>query len=349
MPCTSSVELASSLRLRIHRLRIVRAKCDLLVDKRIHSYIILMQIGPPSIRLAAAYNQPQLAPCASWNANATTFTNYTVSTLSSAAVFVNPNNTANVNGSNLTQAVLWTESSLVPTRNISNSFMQPKGLFITNTSDVYVANGGSDGRIDSWTWIGKMDNFATNSNETCFSLVADLNNNLYCSFSSSHKVIKRSLSMSSNVTTMVAGTGSAGSNSLMLNSSRGIFITTNFSLYVADCGNNRVQLFPAGQLNGTTVAGNGASGTITLNCPVAITLDGYGYLYIVDQNNHRVAGASSTGFRCVVGCSRQNGSAPFQLQFPRSLAFDANGNLMVGDWGNGRIQEFVLSSNSCGK
>ena len=237
----------------------------------------------------------------------------------------------------------------MPTRNISNSLLQPKGLFISNNSDVYVVNGGSNGRVDWWTWIGTIGTFATNGNETCYSLAFDLGNNLYCSFSLGHKVIKRSMNMSSNATTLAAGNGSVGSSSLMLNVPRGIFITRSLNLYVADCGNNRVQLFSSGQLNGTTVAGTGASGTIAMSCPVAVTLDGSGYLFIVDQNNHRIVGAGSAGFRCIVGCSGQNGSMPFQLQLPRSLAFDTDGNLMVGDWGNGRVQQFVLASNSCGK
>ena len=226
--------------------------------------------------------------------------------------------------------------------------MQPKGLFITNTSNVYVVNGTSSGRVDWWTWIGTINNFVTNGNETCFSLVTDLNNNLYCSFSSGHKVIKRSLNTSSNTVAIVAGNGSSGFSSSLLKSPRGILITASFNLYVADCGNNRVQLFLLGQLNATTVAGNGTSGAIFLNCPVSIALDGNGYLFIVDQNNHRVVGSGPAGFRCIVGCYNSNGSASYQLRSPRSLAFDTNGNLMVGDKGNSRIQEFVLTSNTCG-
>ena len=252
-----------------------------------------------------------------------------------------------VNGSNLSQALVWTEASLVPTRNISNSLMQPKGLFVTNTSDVYVVVGTSSGRVDWWTRIGTINSFLTNGNETCFSLVTDLSNNLYCSFSSSHKVIKRSFNMSSNTIGTVAGNGSAGFSASLLKSPRGILITASFNLYVADCGNNRVQLFLPGQLNATTVAGNGTSGAVFLNCPVAIILDGNGYLFIVDQNNHRIVGSGPAGFRCVVGCFNSNGSASYQLRSPRSLAFDTNGNLMVGDWGNGRIQEFTLAGQYC--
>ena len=299
--------------------------------------------------LAVAFNQPRLSPCASWNPNAITFTNYTATNLSIAVAFVDPNNTLYGNNKIITQAIVWTEASLIPTRYSSANLLQPKGLFITNNSDVYVANGASTGRIDWWTWIGTINNFIINSNDTCFSLVTDLNNNLYCSCRSTHIVMKRSLNMSLNTTMIVAGNGSAGSTSLMLSDPRGIFVSVTLSLYVADCGNNRVQLFQYGQLNATTVAGSGASTTIGLDCPVAVTLDGGGYLFIVDQNSHRIVGAGPIGFRCILGCSGQNGSASFQLQSPRSLAFDINGNLMVGDWGNGRVQEFVLASNVCSK
>ena len=270
--------------------------------------------------------------------------------LSTAVSFIDPNNTVYATAaSNLTQALVWVEASLLPTRNISNSLMQPKGFYITNSSDVYVVNGGSNGRVDWWTWIGTIGNFATNGNETCFSLVVDLSNNFYCSFSSGHFVIKRSLNISSNTTMIVAGNSSAGSTPFLLYIPKGLLITFASELYVADCGNDRVQLFPFGQLAGATMAGNGAPGTISLSCPVAVTLDGYGYLFIVDQNNHRIVGGSFNGFRCVVGCSGQNGSATSQLQFPRSVAFDMNGNLMVGDRGNARVQEFALRNQYCSK
>ena len=244
------------------------------------------------------------------------------------------------------QVLVWTETSLVPTQTIVNSFMQPRGFFITNASDLYVANGASNGRIDWCTRIGTVDAIVSNGNETCFSLVTDANDNFYCSLSSSHKVIRRPLNISSNTTVIVAGNGSPGSSSSSLNFPRGIILTSSFDLYVADCGNNRVQLFLSGQLSATTVAGNGASGAIFLSCPVAITLDGNGYLFIVDQNNHRVVGSGLSGFRCIVGCSGQNGSASSQLQSPRSLTFDTDGSLMVGDWGNARVQKFVLASQA---
>jgi hypothetical protein len=147
----------------------------------------------------------------------------------------------------------------------------------------------------------------------------------------------------------VAGNVSAGSTSNMLNGPNGIFVDINFILYVADCGNARIQQFQPGQLNGTTVVGNGAPGTFTLSGPVAVTTDGDGYLFIVDYYGNRIVGSGPNGYRCVIGCSGLSGSASDQLYYPRSFSFDSFGNIFVVDTGNSRIQKFMLATNSCGK
>ena len=249
----------------------------------------------------------------------------------------------------LSEVRILPSGALLPTRIIPSVFNQQQGLVLANNGDVYVSNGTSYYQIAWPTWIGTVGGSTIASNESCFSLYADQNNSLYCSMSARHLVIKRSFFSTSNATVIVAGNGSAASDSSTLSSPRGILVTASLDLYVADCGNNRVQFFSLGQSNGTTVAGNGVSGTIILSCPAAISLDGDGYLFIVDQNNHRIIGAGPTGFRCIVGCSSQSGSTSFQLQFPSHLAFDMDGNLFVTDMSNGRIQQFMLGSNTCSK
>ena len=59
----------------------------------------------------------------------------------------------------------------------------------------------------------------------------------------------------------------------MLFNPRGIFVNTQFDLYVADCGNKRIQQFHLGDINGITIAGNGVSNTITFKCSIAIIVD----------------------------------------------------------------------------
>lgn len=118
-----------------------------------------------------------------------------------------------------------------------------------------------------------------------------------------HQVVKTLSANQSESLIIVAGSGSPGSASHMLNSPFGIFVTANFDLYVADSGNTRIQLFRAGERNGTTVADNGGTSNIALWNPTGVVVDADGYLFIVDNLNHRIARSGPSEFRCVVGCT----------------------------------------------
>ena len=182
----------------------------------------------------------------------------------------------------------------------------------------------------------------------CTGLFVDVLDNLYCSQQDNHQVTRRSLLLPSSTITIVAGTGCNGSTDDTLNNPRGIFVTTSLDLYVADCENNRVQLFRSGQLNGTTVIVSDPNGTFALNCPSGVVLDGYEFLFIVDCENHRILGSGRLGFRCVAGCSGQ-GTGVNELNYPQTLSFDRDGNLFVTDKNNNRIQKFLLLNNPSGQ
>ena len=80
----------------------------------------------------------------------------------------------------------------------------------------------------------------------CAGLFVDINNDLYCSIWNRHKVIKTSLNRINNNLTAVAGTGLSGKMANMLDNPRGIFVDNNINLYIADCYNDRIQLFKNG-------------------------------------------------------------------------------------------------------
>jgi hypothetical protein len=118
---------------------------------------------------------------------------------------------------------------------------------------------------------------------------------------------------------------------------------------VADCSNNRVQLFQSGESNGITVAGSTSPNpTINLRFPTGIILDAEKYLFIVDYANHRIVGSSLNGFRCLVGCYGE-GSQSNRLNRPFSFSFDRSGNMFVADQWNNRIQKFEYLDSSFGK
>jgi streptogramin lyase len=295
--------------------------------------------------LGISYNQPNFSPNVSWNSNAATFTSYSIVGSEPYNIFVNTNNTVYVTAETRSLIIMWYEEQSIPAKNFTNE-TGTRGLFVTSDGDVYVEyrNVNITYRVDKWASNSTSSVAVINTTSGCYSLFIDLNNTLYCSHDSEHKVIKTSLNNNSNSTVVVAGNGTFGSLPNMLNVPNGIFVDQNFSLYVADSYNNRIQRFNQGQLNGTTVA----LGALTLSYPTGVILDGDGYLFIVDNGHSRIIGSGSTGFRCVVGCSG-SGNQSNQLNSPRSMAFDSYGNMFVVDTSNKRVQKFLLASNISGE
>ena len=234
-------------------------------------------------------------------------------------------------------------------RTIINGITNPYGVFVTSDDNVFVNNYGSGNAVTMWTPNATTGILLMALNSSCYSLFVDINSTLYCSLDLGSAVITISLSAGTNATTVVAGTGIAGSLPTQLRVPYGIYVDTSFNLFIADCNNHRIQLFQLNQLSGSTVAGAGASGTIPLSYPSSVIADGNGYLFIVDNGNNRVVSSGPNGFRCIAACSGISGSTPSQLFSPRSLAFDTDGNLFIADTYNNRVQKFLLASNSCSK
>ncbi|CAF4170401.1 unnamed protein product, partial [Adineta steineri] len=297
-----------------------------------------------------SFNQPKFSSTATWSSNGITIANQPIVGLYPFAIFVNTNNTIYVANRENNTIVIWQEESVNPTEIIHGNFTRPCSLFVTSNGDIYIDDGEKNGRVQKW--IAETNNFVTvmNVNSSCYGLFVDTNDTLYCSMFGHHQVVKRSLHdavMTPN--RVAAGTGIRGSASNHLNGSRGIFVDMNLDLYVADCNNDRVQLFQSGKLNGITVAGlKSLNPTITLKCPTGIILDAEKYLFIVELLNHRIVGSDSNGFRCLVGCYGR-GSQSNRLSYPSSFSFDHFGNIFVTDRDNHRIQNFLLMKDSLGK
>ncbi|CAF4907833.1 unnamed protein product [Rotaria socialis] len=93
--------------------------------------------------------------------------------------------------------------------------------------------------------------------------------------------------------TLVAGdiNGRSGNSSTMLFYPYDVEVDFMGNVYVADSSNHRIQLFQAGSMNGTTIAGvTGVAGSdpYHLNYPYAVKLDSQLNLYVTDWYNHRI-------------------------------------------------------------
>jgi hypothetical protein len=295
--------------------------------------------------IGLSFHQPKFCPNASWNPYGINFAN---TSSSPYGLFIDINDAVYATEQGTNSVGIWSENGTNPIRTLSGNLNNPGALFVSTNGDIFVDNG-RNGTVVKWTVNGTSRVVVMNVSGQCLGLFIDINNTLYCSLGSQNKVVKMSLNGGAQTQAIVVGTGSSGASANMLNGPNGIFVDVNFTLYVADWGNNRIQRFYLGQLNGTTVVGGTASVAISLSGPTGVMMDGSGYLFVVDNGYNRIVGSGPYGFRCIVACSMSSGSSSTQLNGPRTLGFDSNGNLYVSDYSNNRIQKFILIANSCGK
>jgi sugar lactone lactonase YvrE len=102
----------------------------------------------------------------------------------------------------------------------------------------------------------------------------------------------------------------------------------------------------SGASAGILAAGDGSPGSSStqLNEPTYIIVDINEYMYISDGGTARIirwAPNSAFGV-CIAACTSTVGSAPTQLNWPHSIAFDSNGSLYVSEWENNRVQKFQI-------
>jgi uncharacterized protein (TIGR03437 family) len=186
-------------------------------------------------------------------------------------------------------------------------------------------------------------------------IAADSSGNVY--FADGNTVLR--LDAISGLITLVAGDGTAGYSgdngpavSAQLNGTYGLAIDSSGNVYIGSLYDHVVRKVAGGVITtvaGTGVAGfsgdNGPAASAELNSPYALAVDTAGNLYIADSGNGRIREVSAGTITTIAG----NGTPGFsgdggpataaQLNTPRGLTLDGNGNLYVADSGNNRIRK----------
>lgn len=296
------------------------------------------------------FNQPNFCPSTTWYSDGITFANSTLLNGRPFGIFIDRNNNVYLSNQLSGYILVWYNTNYAPTYTLSSNGMQVMGLFVTTSGDIY-AGDFNDNEIRKWSTKRNNSELVMTFSSPCLFLFIDINNTIYCSMSNINQVAKKWLNNTDSTYYVIAGNdnGAPGSSNSTLYFPCQTYVDTNFNLYVADSGNNRIQKFMYGSQRATTVAGRGAPGTILLYVPYGITFDANGYIFITDSNNNRIVGSGPFGFRCLIGCARIGDLASDHLYHPRSLSFDSFGNIYVMDRDNNRTQIFMLASNSCSK
>ncbi|MFP5501732.1 MAG: NHL repeat-containing protein [Candidatus Sericytochromatia bacterium] len=190
----------------------------------------------------------------------------------------------------------------------SGVFNAPVALTVDAAGNVYVADRNNhrirmidtDGVVTTLAGSGSPgfnDASGTNAQFRDPNGVAvDVNGNVYVADTGNHRI--RKITPAGLVSTL-AGSGSpsfadATGTAAHFYSPSGIAVDAAGNVYVGDTGNQRIRVItPGGAV--TTVAGTGTAGssngdptTATFSSPWGLALDQDGYLYVADQDNHRV-------------------------------------------------------------
>lgn len=300
-----------------------------------------------SLAISLSYNRPKFCPNATWNPNAETFADESIVGANPSGIHITPDNTIYVIDRTGSRIRTWVNGN-TPGITLQNNWTDPHSLFASTDNYLYVDSGKSNEIVKiSFTPMGMSPVLNVQVTGTCRGIFIDIEDSLYCSLYDHQQVVKQSLNLSASTARTVAGNGTGGALPNMLQGPWGIFVDTNFTLYVADFDNSRIQRFFPDDPNGTTVAGS--TSTIVLSYPTCVILDADGFLFIVDTDNNRIVASDLYGFRCLVGCSKVAGNASDQLYYPWILSFDSYGNMFVTDRYNHRVQKFHLATNSCGE
>lgn len=111
----------------------------------------------------------------------------------------------------------------------------------------------------------------------------------------------------------------------------------NNLIYVADCKNDRIQIFT---LDGVYVKSIGEPGTGMgqLDGPADVKVGLNDYIYVVEEYNHRIQVFEADGtHRAFIGSM---GAGEGEFSYPLGVALDSIGNIYVADYRNDRIQKF---------
>lgn len=293
-----------------------------------------------------SYNLPKLSSYAQWNPNGTAFPDGTRLEVF-GELFVDRNNTVYLANRWGAYINMWYTDGTNKTI-ILEDFFTPRAFFVTMEGDIYVSSDDTS-EVKKWSQNETEGIVVMNTTSSCRRLFVDIDNYLYCSLAHESRIVKQSLNDAIDIQITVAGTDDGKVAADILIFPIGIFVDTNFDLYVADCWGGRIQLFKFGKRSGITVAGKGSTSNIELHMPTDVFLDADGYLFIIDGEKSRIIGSSLHGFYCVIGCS-----SPFQGMFlftnsVPTAAFDSYGNMFVVDRYSLRIQKYILMTNISSK
>lgn len=221
----------------------------------------------------------------------------------------------------------------------------PKDVFVDSSKNLYVADSVNQ-RIQFFPTGNTTGTTVSSSWPTTGELwgVQVVDGSIYACDKTKAVVWKNGSVVAGN---LAAGSGTAPNQ---LNQPQGFTVDTSDApgtVYAANSGQHTITRWTVNATTGSVAAGSSGSlgaAPSLLTFPVALKLDSYANMFVVDNNNHRIQlfcrypTINMTG-RTIAGTG-VFGTTPLTLKYPAGVALDASMNLYVSDTSNHRVQKF---------
>ncbi len=133
---------------------------------------------------------------------------------------------------------------------------------------------------------------------------------------------------------------------ILTSTARAISRSIGNLLYVADTGNNRVQIFNISNPSSPTYVGTVApTGANALNNPSGVAVDS-SYIYVADTENGLVKVFNKSAPYAYVAKVGDGSTGAYQLDHPYDVAVDTSGHVYVSDFTNLRVQQYTFSAST---
>jgi len=251
-----------------------------------------------------------------------------------------------------------TNASVMP---MAATFDANGNLYIADFGNGRVRKMGTDGAITTIAG-GGLASFSDGLPATSaqlggvFAVAFDGNGNLYIADSLNRSVRKVD---KQGVITTFAGAGSSSGDTgstvkAPLNGPTSLAVDAAGNVYIADGVVRKVDT--SGKITTFAGGGHGGDGGLATDAFLikaqGVTVDAGGNVYIADSGDNRVRKVDTAGIISTIAGDATQGFAgdggpatSAKLSSPQSVSFDANGNLYISDYFNGRVRKVDKAGN----
>lgn len=238
----------------------------------------------------------------------------------------------------------------------SDSFESPVDVIADSSGSIWVVDRGPD-RVVQYdtsgtyqqqlgeTWTSGTDNAHFNDP---YGVALDSAGRLYVADTQNHRIQVYTTTITGTLvfSVTIGETGVSGADNDHFDQPHHIAIDDNDHLYVADAGNDRVQIFDSTHVYVATIGVSGESGSDNahFNWPTGVHV-GSGRIYVADRENWRVQifDQATRSYQGTIGTGW--GWGDNQFAWPLDVTTDSAGNVYVADHVNHRIQKFDNSGS----